>query len=40
MNEKKLPIMKRSLSGSDSAQYLNVEPPGMVLLGAFITSGF
>jgi hypothetical protein len=34
-----LPILKISFPGSDSAQYLNVEPPGMVLV-AFSTSGF
>lgn len=36
---KNLPILKISFLESDSAQYLNVEPPGMVL-GAFDTSAF
>jgi len=34
-----LPIVKISFSGSDSVQYLNVEPPGM-LLGISNTSSF
>lgn len=36
---KDLPMVKISFSGSDSAQYVNVEPPGMAS-GAFNASGF
>lgn len=32
--QRKVPMVKMSFSGSDSEQYLNVEPPGIVGLEA------